>query len=452
MKFPVRSLLSLSGGNNVFVVLLLAAQVFFVSTAAAQDSGKILELQRVIDVQQRQNEAQQKQLDAQRQLLEELQKQMESLAKDADMEEVPVVAEKPASKPEVASSKAPPVENVVTTGGGERTKLSIDGWVNRMVSIIDDGKDTDAYFVDNDNAESRVNFVGTAKVTGDLTLGSRIELTIAPNKAGNVDQNNQETNNIFDQRWTEVSLESTRFGKLSLGKGNVAAYGTAAVDLSRTIIIAYSGLVDLAGGMLFRQSSDDALTDVRIGNAFSNFDGLTRKNRVRYDTPTFHGFHFGASAFSEQRYDGALFWAGQGYGFKAAAGAGLTDPNEDDTDLQYGGSFSILHEDTGLNLSLSSGKLERDNQSDPYNLYGKIGWLKTFFPCGWTAFSADYTRSYNLPTDSDDGYSVGLAAVQSFEKFGTEVYMLYRLHSLDRDVEPDVHDINLISIGSRVKF
>jgi outer membrane usher protein FimD/PapC len=105
-----------------------------------------------------------------------------------------------------------------------------------------------------------------------------------------------------------------------------------------------------------------------------------------------------------------------------------------------------------LNLTLSSGKLERDNQSDPYNLYGKIGWLKNLSPVGWTAFSVDYTRSMNLPTDNDDGYSVGLAAVQSFEKFGTELYALYRLHSLDRDVEPGVHDINLLSIGARVKF
>jgi predicted porin len=352
----------------------------------------------------------------------------------------------------VASTKAPPVEKVVTSGGGERTKLSINGFVNRMVSIIDDGKNTEAYFVDNDNSESRVNVVGTANINDDLTLGSRIELAIAPNKSGNINQNSQEADNIFTQRWTEASLLSKRFGKLSLGKGNVAAYGSTTVDLSRTTVIAYSGLADTAGGMLFRQTSDDALTNVRIGDAFSNFDGLTRKNRVRYDTPTFYGFHLAGSAFSEQRYDGALFWGGQGYGFKVAAGAGLTDPNEDDTGLRYGGSFSILHEDTGLNLTLSSGKLERDNQSDPYNLYGKIGWLKNLSPVGWTAFSVDYTRSMNLPTDNDDGYSVGLAAVQSFEKFGTELYALYRLHSLDRDVEPGVHDINLLSIGARVKF
>jgi predicted porin len=425
---------------------------FLALPACAQEANNVQELQRVIDAQQKQLETQQKQLDAQKQLLQDLQKQMESLAKDADKKEVPVAAEKPAAKPEVASTKAPPVEKVVTSGGGERTKLSINGFVNRMVSIIDDGKNTEAYFVDNDNSESRVNVVGTANINDDLTLGSRIELAIAPNKSGNINQNSQEVDNIFTQRWTEASLLSKRFGKLSLGKGNVAAYGSTTVDLSRTTVITYSGLADTAGGMLFRQSSDDALTNVRIGDAFSNFDGLTRKNRVRYDTPTFYGFHLAGSAFSDQRYDGALFWGGQGYGFKAAAGAGLTDPNEDDTGLRYGGSFSLLHEDTGLNLTLSSGKLERDNQSDPYNLYGKIGWLKNLFPVGWTAFSVDYTRSMNLPTDNDDGYSVGLAAVQSFEKFGTELYALYRLHSLDRDVEPGVHDINLLSIGARVKF
>jgi hypothetical protein len=105
-----------------------------------------------------------------------------------------------------------------------------------------------------------------------------------------------------------------------------------------------------------------------------------------------------------------------------------------------------------LNLSLSSGKLERDNQSDPYNLYGKIGWLKDFFPFGWTAFGVDYTRSVNLPTDNDDSYSVGVAVVQQFDKYGTELYALYRLHSLDRDSEPSVHDISVVSIGTRIRF
>jgi hypothetical protein len=450
--FSFRHVLLIVGG--------IIGLALFAFPATAQEANKVQDLQRVIDAQQKQNEAQQrqieaqqKQLDAQRQLLQDLQKQMETLVKDADTEEVPVAAEKPTPKPEVASTKSPPpAEKVVTSGGGERVKLAVSGQVNRAVNIVDDGKSTEAYYVDNDNSESRVRFIGTAKATDDLTIGSKIELAIAPNKAGEVDQNNQETNNIFDQRWTEVSLDSKRFGKLSLGKGATASYGSASVDLSGTGVISYATITDTAGGMLFRQTSGDTLTNVRIGDAFNSFDGLNRRNRVRYDSPTFYGFQLATSAVSDERYDGSLWWGGQGYGFKAAGAAAFAYPNEDDTNFQYDGSFSLLHEDTGLNLTLSAGLQERDEQGDAKNLYAKAGWLTRFFSFGETAFGVDYTRSLNLPTGRDNGYSVGAAAVQQFEEFGTEIYLLYRLHSLDRDLEPSVHDISVGSIGARVKF
>ena len=431
--------------SSLLYILLLAAGIIglglLTMPAFAQDAGKDQELQRVIDAQQKQLnaqqnqlDAQQKQLDTQRQLLQELQTQIESPA-----EEAKTTVQTPGGK-------------VVTSGGGKRVKLAISGQVNRAVNIVDDGKSTDAYFVDNDNSESRVRFVGTAEATDDLTIGSTIELSIAPNKAGEVDQNNQETNNVFDERIVEATLDSKRFGKLSLGKGHTASYGTASVDLSGTAVISYATIADTAGGMLFRQTSDDNLTNVRIVDAFNSFDGLSRKNRVRYDTPTFHGFHLATSAISDQRYDAAVYWGVQGYGFKAAGAAAFAYPNEDDTDFQYDGSFSLLHEDTGLNLTLSAGLLERDNQGDAQNLYAKVGWLTRVFSFGETAFGVDYTRSLNLPTGRDDGYSVGVAAVQQFEEYGTEVYLLYRLHSLDRDADPSVHDINVGSIGARVKF
>jgi hypothetical protein len=425
----------------ILFVLLLAGQVFFVSTVAAEeksvDAKTIERLERLIKEQQQQLESLQQQLN-----------ELKKAATDAqtEAEEAKSVAE------EAKMSAQAPVEKVVTSGGGERVKLAISGQVNRAVNVVDDGKSTEAYFVDNDNSESRVRFVGTARATDDLTLGSKIELSIAPNKAGEVDQNNQETNNVFDQRWTEVFLDSKRFGKLSLGKGATASYTTAAVDLSQTGVISYATIADTAGGILFRQTSDDSLTDVRIVDAFNSFDGLSRRNRVRYDTPSVYGFRLAGSLISDDRYDAALRWGGQGYGFKAAGAAAFAYPNQDDTDFQYDGSFSLLHTDTGLNLTLSAGWLERDNQGDAQNLYGKLGWLARFFSFGETAFGVDYTRSLNLPTGRDEGYSVGAAAVQQFDKYGTELYLLYRLHSLDRDVEPSVQDINVVSVGTRVRF
>jgi hypothetical protein len=88
---------------------------FLTMPAFGQDAGKVQELQRVIDaqqkqleVQQSQLETQQKQLDAQRQLLQEVQSQIKSLAKDADKENVTVTAEKPPAKPPADSIKARP--------------------------------------------------------------------------------------------------------------------------------------------------------------------------------------------------------------------------------------------------------------------------------------------------------------------------------------------------------
>ncbi|MGB6930343.1 MAG: porin, partial [Syntrophobacteria bacterium] len=344
-----------------------------------------------------------------------------------------------------------PLEKVVTSGH-ERVKLAISGQVHRAVNVSEDGKNTKAYFVDSDASNTRVRFVGTAKASDDLTAGTRIEVAIAPNESSEVSQENEESGDFFDQRWAEVSLDSKRFGKLSLGKGDTASNNSAEVDLSKTDIVQYSSIADVAGGLLFRQTNGDTLTGVSVSDAFSNLDGLSRRSRVRYDTPTFYGFHLATSLVSDQRYDASLWWGGQGYGFKAAGAAAFAYPNQDDTDFQYDGSFSLLHEDTGLNLTLSAGLRERDNQGDQENFYAKVGWLTTFFSLGETGFGVDYTRSLNLPTGRDEGYSVGAAAVQHFEDYGTEIYLQYRHHSLERDVAPSVQDINVGTIGARVKF
>jgi hypothetical protein len=322
-----------------------------------------------------------------------------------------------------------------------------------MVNVIDDGKNTDLYFVDNDVSNTRVRFVGTAKATDDLTLGSRLEYAVTSNESSEVSQDNEDTGDFFNTRWADLTLASKRYGKIWLGRGDTASNNTAEVDLSKVDVLAYSSVADIAGGMLFRESSGgNSLTTVAVADAFNNQDGLSRRDRLRYDTPTFWGFHLAGSAVSDQRYDGALFWGGQGYGFKAAAAAAIADPNEDNADLRYDGSFSILHEGTGLNLTMAAGLLDRDDEGDPTNFYIKGGWLTRFFSVGQTGFGIDYTRSLNLPTGRDDGYSVGVAAVQQFEDFGTELYLGYRLYSLDRDVAPSVEDMNVGTVGARVKF
>jgi hypothetical protein len=424
----------------ILLGVLLTVGLLVVGPSMAQDAQKIERLERLIQQQQQQLESMQRELNQLKQTTTDMQTQ----AGDARS----TVEE---AKTQAQGFQPPPPKAV--TSGQDRVKLAISGQVNRAINIIDDGKNTDAYFVDNDASNSRVRFVGTARATDDLTLGSRIEVAFAPNESSDVDQNNEESGDFLDERWAEVSLNSKRFGKVSLGKGDTASNNSAEVDLSKVNIVAYASVADIAGGMLFRESSgDNSLTNVKVSDAFKDLDGLSRKSRLRYDTPTFYGFSLAGSMVSDQRYDASLWWGGQGFGFKAVAAAAIADPNEDNTDLQYDGSLSVLHEGTGLNLTLSGGLKERDDQGDNQNYYAKLGWLTRFFSAGQTAFGVDYTRSVNFPTGTDKGYSVGGAAVQQFENYGTELYLQYRVYSLDRDVQPSVEDMYVGTIGTRVKF
>ncbi len=422
------------------------------------DAKTLKKLQETIEQQQLLLQKQSQELKSQSEMLNALQKQVNELSeKTSAAESRAVEATYKAAEAEDHANRAKEAALAGSqrgaTSGQENVKLSISGQVNRAVNVADDGKNTTTYFVDNDASNSRVRFVGTAKMTDDLTLGSRIEIALAPDDSSQVSQDNESPGDFFNERWAEVSLASKQFGKISLGKGDTASNNTAEVDLSRTDVVQYASVADIAGGLFFRESSgNNSLTNIKISSVFNDQDGLSRQSRVRYDTPSIFGFSLAGSVVTDQRADAALFWGGQGLGFKAAGAAAISNPNQDNANYKYDGSFSILHEATGLNLTLSAGMLDVDNQGNPTNLYIKPGWIANFFDFGYTAFGVDYTRSLNLPTGTDDGYSVGAAVVQSLDKYATELYFQYRIYSLDLDSGPSVEDINVGTVGARIKF
>ena len=427
-----------------FAIVLLGANL-----AGAQpvqvDAQLLQQLQDTIQQQQAQLRKQAETLDA-------LQKQVNELKQaTGDAQGQAAQALTTAQQAVVASQKAAPPALIAS--GKEHIKVRLSGQVNRALSFINDGKSTQAYFVDHSTSGSRINLVATAKMSDDVSLGSRIELAITPDNSAQVSQSNQAPADSFNQRWAEVSLKSNKWGKLSLGKGDTATNTTAEVDLSGTLPIQNSSVADLYYGMLFRErAGDKALTSIKVSNAFSNQDGLHRESRFRYDTPRFYGFSLATSAVSNRRSDAAVFWEGQGYGFKAAGAAAIANPNIDRAGNRYDGSFSVLHGESGLNLTLSAGLLERDNQPDDRNLYGKLGWLASLNSFGNTAFVVDYTRSENLPAAHDVGHSVGAGIVQLFDKYDTELYLLYRRYSLDRSSGARVENITAGSVGARVRF
>ena len=391
------------------------------------------------------------------QTIEELQRRVETLEQQADTnqrsaEDAQQTATQAETKAEAAQAAVAQVpvdgDQPIVTSGNKKITLAVSGQVNRAMNFADDGRRTKYYNVDNDASNSRVRFVGTGEFSEDLTLGTKIEVAIAPNESSQVSQDNEESGNFFDQRYVEGWVDSKRFGKLSLGKGDSASNNTAEVDLSGTDVVQYASIADIAAGLQFRDTEGN-LTGIEISDAFLNFDGLSRRDRVRYDTPKFYGFSLAGSAISNQRYDGAIFWAGQGYGLKAAAAAAAADTNVDDVDYRLDGSFSVLHENTGLNLTVSSG-MDKTDGGNRSNFYVKGGWIANLFDLGTTNFGLDYTRSDNNPTPSEHGFSVGGAIVQNVTDFGAQLYSQVRLFDLSSN--PNTDNIWIGTTGMRIKF
>ena len=159
--------------------------------------------------------------------------------------------------------------------------LKLSGQVNRAVLYADNGEVDDTFFVDNDNSSTRLRVRAVGDVTCDFKVGAQIEVQFESNSSAAIrfDQSGDAGPNNFTERKLEVWFDSEMWGRLWLGQGDTASNGTSEVDLSGTSVIAYSAVEDFAGGLEFENGQ-------RIGAAFSNYDGLSRDDRVRYDTPT----------------------------------------------------------------------------------------------------------------------------------------------------------------------
>lgn len=417
-------------------VLLLVSSVAFLtpSLASAQSAAELREL---IEEQQRQMEEQAQRLEAMQERLEEL--EVEQAATRETAETAASTAESVAAEP-------------LVTSGTSKVELAISGQINRMANIGYDGDKTKYYNVDNDNSSSRLRFVGTGRPNEEVTIGSVLEIEITPNKSTEVSQENEDIggSQVFNDRKAEVSIAHESFGTVTIGKGSTASDGTSEVDVSGTTVIAYSDIQKTAGGLLWYDSDNDEYSDTTIGDVFNNLDGLSRRDRVRYDTPDIGGFGFAIDAISDQRWSSSLRWGGDFANLKAAAAIAYSDPGGDRKYL-YDGSVSVLHTPTGLSLTLSGGVRDEDGRDDSFNTYAKLGWLTEFFSFGTTAFALDYTNAENFDENNDEANSVGAYVVQNVSDWGIEFYGGYRWHTLDRD-NTDFDDIHVVSVGTRVKF
>ncbi len=342
---------------------------------------------------------------------------------------------------------------MVFAGTSQAVEVKLSGQINRAVMWADNGDESDVLHVDNDSSSTRFRLVGDQQVSDMVKVGVRWETQFESNTSASVDiDQNDDGESAFTERKLEAFFELP-YGTFTIGQGPGAADATSEVDLSGTSVIMYNDPNVTAGGLTFRDGDGNFIGDpddpTAVGDTRSNFDGLSRNDRLQYDSPEFSGFTVSTSTTNGGAWELAgRYSADYGEIGKVAAAIGYVDTDDRGSSefSQVGSSISWLHT-TGVNLTLGYGSRDpEDGDNDPVSYYGKVGYL-----WGIHAVAVEYGLTEDLQIEGDESSNYGLAYVAA-PWSGVELYGTYRAFELDRDGVSDIEDIRQLMVGTRVKF
>jgi hypothetical protein len=329
-------------------------------------------------------------------------------------------------------------------------EVKLSGQVNQLIMWTDNGNASDFFIADNDNSSTRFRFTGT-ETFGKVDTGFKIELEAQRNATDTLDIPNTGDGDFeFNDRWLEVYFEGV-YGKISIGKGSGAADNTSETDLSGTAVIMYAAVNDTTAD--FTWTFDNGTKIVRngvnlaVGDTRSNFDGLSRNERVRYDSPKFAGFSLAGSITNGDAWEVSGWYTGDFDALgKLAASIGYVDSNDRSplTYTQWGGSVSWLHP-IGINVTLSLGQRDTDGDTNADNGYAKVG-----YKFGMHAVAVEYGQTSDLDQKGDTSDNLGAAYVVN-PWSGIEFYAAVRSFSFEQ-YGPNPENINQIMTGTRIKF
>jgi predicted porin len=341
-----------------------------------------------------------------------------------------------------------------TTMPAHALTLGISGQINKTIGYIDNGDNSAIGFFDNNISGSRFRFTGEEDIGGGLKVGGVWEWQWSNSPAGKASFNSNgkfnETSAGLQDRKTELYFAG-KWGKVSLGKGDGAANGSAEVDLSGTTTMDYAGgNACLLGSMTYGSSS------VTVGSTYTEYDGESRNDRIRYDTPKFAKvLSIAVSLANANEKEAAVRYAQTLGSTKIAAALGYTD-NKDattsnavtapSTDRKRASLSASAILKNGLNFTISYSSQENNiSSTSNTNSYFKIGWKK-----GKNAVSLSYGQQDIEGTDANPS-SIAVAYNYSIAK-DVEAYASIRSSSADDFGGSSLDDVTGFWVGSRIKW
>lgn len=331
------------------------------------------------------------------------------------------------------------------------------GQVNLTYQSFDDGQETTSNIVDNGNWNSRLGFTISQPIN-ENTLRWRFETGLTMRNSSLVSQTETPDWGDWERtllRWFEVAYESD-VGTFSLGQGATAANGTAGLDDSFTFV---AGATDSSDGFAAFRFRNDAgqLTNVTVGQVNSALDA-SRRFRLRYDTPVFSGVMLSASygqnvlvtADENDYYEIAARWTGDlgDLAVRSALGYQWIDNPNGDLTRRLAGSFSLVHEPTGLNFALSAG----NQYNGPSYYWMRAGWQTDGLSVGTTSLSIDYYNGTDFLSDGSRTENWGIYAVQDIDSLSLNLYAGWRTFTYSDTLGSGYQDATGVLAGVRWSF
>ena len=345
------------------------------------------------------------------------------------------------------------LEATTARKGNRKVSLKIYGQVNQSLLIWDNGRDSDAYVVDNDSSASRIGFKGKAKINHDWSAGYRIEIGVYSAESDTVTEANDDgRNQRLDLRRSEMFIKSKTFGKVSWGLTSHALDTTTTQDLSGTHVVARNGGLRYIEAFAV-QRTDGVASGVIWGDIFESDTEFDRDNVIRYDTPTIAGFKVSASWGEDDEWSVAAFYKAKFADFKLKAAIGYGEDQEDsgaDASENFNGSASIMHVPTGIFVTGSGGETSKDNGVDETFYQIKAGIQQRWNSLGKTTLYGEFIHG-----DTDDvgeGDIYGFGVVQKVDAAAMELYAGFRHYEADLNNGVATEDFVTVVTGARIKF
>jgi hypothetical protein len=351
--------------------------------------------------------------------------------------------------------------------GNGKIDLKMGGAIVTALNYIDDGVNSHLFHTDGVTTGTRVRYIVSGQLTETIKISGLLEHDVGQSSDGGTptfDTNGADsTANIatFGIRHHDIKFTHKSMGALSIGRGNTASNGRSEVSLGGVNGIVFAPAA-IAQNVFFMNSSTNAQTTVTLGDQGSHFDGLSRADRVRYDTPSFGGIGLSASTLNaDGTWDVGAGYSGSFSGVKAKLGAQYSTAGGTGGTQSWGVSGGVLHE-SGLNVDFGYARQILGNGTngggaavvsrDPSWIKGGIGYIAKIFSLGPTHFHLEYQESQDIATAGNDLTTVTVTALQKFSSVGSEAGMVYANYSLDDTAATNYNDITAVLFQTRLNF